>query len=525
MLLAGKYRLEQPLGHGGMGTVYRAVDVSLDRQVAVKVLHASLAGYPELVARFEREARLMARLDHPNLVPIYAVEKNEDTPYIVMKLLDGQTLRQTSRSRARPFRPNEVTPLLQQICAGLGFMHARGIVHRDLKPGNLVIGPDGHVTILDLGVARDVDTGLTRPGEWIGTPLYMSPEQTMGTTMDPRSDLYSLGVIVYEMLTGKPPFIGENELETMRAHREGPIPDVASTSGTSRAISDVLAKVLAKAPESRFANAEELLAAWNAAVRAPAEASDPSEETPLENPRATPPSRPAAIASSTTVLRPSTPAPTKLSPTRLKPSELPDDSLAPLADVEVPARKDDPDRTVAPPPAEAPRTVAEPRTELPPPPRRSGAARWAALAGVVVAALAVGALAMLYFMQPPVRPPPPQPVVAERGPEPTPVRDDPSPPPGAPDPAPEEKEEKAEPTPAKPARPRTGELRVVVVSGDKSTWGDVKVDGVARGYAPATLQVSAGVHDVTVTRGGVVLTKKAKVTGGGTTVLKFEVRE
>src|SRR5581483_6244682 len=151
-------------------------------------------------ARFEKEARMMARLEHQNLVPIFAVDRAEDVPYIVMKLLEGKTLSQTKRARGRPYEPMEVTPLLEQLAHGLGHIHERGVVHRDIKPGNLFLAPDGHLTILALGVARDGLGHLTTPGTQLGTPQYMSPEQAVTAGLDARSDIYSVGVILFELV-------------------------------------------------------------------------------------------------------------------------------------------------------------------------------------------------------------------------------------------------------------------------------------------------------------------------------------
>jgi eukaryotic-like serine/threonine-protein kinase len=197
-VLDGHWRLERKLGKGGMGTVYLAHDLELERQVAIKMLAPQYCDDPGLVQRFEREARMMAKLDHPNLVPVYSVGRTPKGPYIVMKLLDGVTLAEALKSRGR-MSVHEVLLVTRQVAAGLQFIHDRQVVHRDVKPANIFVGPDGHVTLLDLGVARDSTSDLTRTGVLLGTPRYMSPEQIHGQPADHRSDLYALATVVYEM--------------------------------------------------------------------------------------------------------------------------------------------------------------------------------------------------------------------------------------------------------------------------------------------------------------------------------------
>ena len=368
-VFADKYRLERTLGRGGMGTVYMATDLSLERTVALKMLHASLASEPDVVQRFEKEARMMARLEHPNLVPIYAVEKYEAIPFIVMKYLEGKTLSQARREKGRPFAAAEVTPLLAQVAAGLSFMHDKGFVHRDLKPGNLFLGGDGHLTILDLGIARDATSTLTRPGLPMGTPHYMSPEQTETTHLDLRSDLYSLAVILFELVVGKLPFAGDNEFDLMRAHRDAPVPDASVVGRTSREVAQVLTRALAKKRDERYPTARELASAWEEAARAPApppeavppaEARAPAHATPLSRPRpagATPPPAEGAAARSTPVSRPppggvklATPAPRPSAPPRAPPPQPSAPPRAPQPQPPAPA--------APPPPAASPASEA-----------------------------------------------------------------------------------------------------------------------------------------------------------------------
>ncbi|MBL8949806.1 MAG: protein kinase, partial [Myxococcaceae bacterium] len=256
-VLLGKWQLDRKLGQGGMGAVYLAHELELERPVAVKLLSDSLCDDAELVARFEREARMMARLDHPNLVPIYAVGREGRVPFIVMKSLQGATLAQYLKERGRlPVR--EVIAISRQLCAGLQFIHDHGVVHRDVKPGNVFIAPDGHVTLLDLGVARDATSALTRSGVLIGTPRYMAPEQIATQECDHRSDIYSLATVVFEMLTGTTVFPSLSDYEVMRAHVDQQPPDLESVDGVPPLLAQALKKGLAKRPADRFQSAREL---------------------------------------------------------------------------------------------------------------------------------------------------------------------------------------------------------------------------------------------------------------------------
>ncbi len=267
VVLEGKWRVQKKLGEGGMGTVYLAHDLALDRPVAIKMLAPALSRHEEVVSRFEREARLLAKLEHPNLVPIYSVGRRGTVPFIVMKYLEGQTLTELIRTRGH-LQARELVPVLKQICAGLGLIHARGFVHRDVKPGNVFVGPDGHVTILDLGVAHDPDQQLTRKGLLIGTPQYMAPEQVTGTgKADSRSDLYALAAVIYELLTGEPLFSSMSEYELLRAHQDRPAPNAhAVQPEVPQAVAAVLHRALSKSPDERYQTAVELGAAFEQAV-------------------------------------------------------------------------------------------------------------------------------------------------------------------------------------------------------------------------------------------------------------------
>ena len=368
-VIAGKYKLERLLGRGGMGTVHLATDLTLERPCALKLLRASLASEEDIVARFEKEARMLARLEHPNIVPIYAVERDGKVPFIVMKYLEGRTLSQLRRDMGRPWTAQELSPIVRQFCAGLGFMHQKGVVHRDLKPGNLFVSGDGQCTILDLGIARDHDSTLTRPGLPMGTPHYMSPEQTATTKIDARSDLYSFGVILYEALTGQLPFPGESEFDLMRAHRETPPPDASTVARVAPLMGKLLQRAMAKAPHDRYQTAKELADAWEVGAGAPTpEAAPAGTPAPAPKPSAATPAGPAAVVA-TPLSKPGIAIPppagavekkVESEPAEAKASPAPESSAAPVdpnAPVPLPG-------AVALPGAEAPKAEA-PKAEAP----------------------------------------------------------------------------------------------------------------------------------------------------------------
>lgn len=286
-LLDGKWLLGRRLGVGGMGEVYLAMDVVLERPVAIKLMSPALATLEEGVLRFEREARILARLEHPNLVPIYAVGRRAGVPFIVMKYLEGVTLSRHLASVGR-LPLEEARDLLRQLCAGLGFVHTKGVIHRDIKPANIFLGPEGRVTILDLGIAHDQEIAqdkknqLTESGALVGTPRYMSPEQIEegAGRIDHRSDLYALGIVAYEMLTGQALFEAKGNFELMRAHTEEPPPDVRKTRPElPLRVSEVLQRALAKKPQDRYATCAAFLEDFEAAcLELPFDA---SHEVPL----------------------------------------------------------------------------------------------------------------------------------------------------------------------------------------------------------------------------------------------------
>ncbi|MCY1073892.1 protein kinase domain-containing protein [Archangium lansingense] len=260
------------LGRGGMGTVLLAEHVLIPKRVAVKVLHPHLADEPELVSRFLAEARAMSLVQHENVVTVYDLDTREGHPYFVMEYLEGQSLAAFARG---PLEPPLAVELLAQVCDALGAAHARGIVHRDLKPANLflVTGPNGRhrVKLLDFGIAKRLvrleGETPTRTGVLMGTPEFMAPEQCGGSDVDPRTDLYAVGVLGYLLLTGTTPFSGSNAAEILVAHlQQAPRPPHEVRPGIPSALSAVLLRALAKRPEARFATAAELRAALEASI-------------------------------------------------------------------------------------------------------------------------------------------------------------------------------------------------------------------------------------------------------------------
>ena len=265
--LAGRYVVERELGRGGMGVVYLARDLSLDRAVAIKLLPPALAAVPDLRERFVREARTAAGLSHPNIVPIHAVEEGQGLVYYVMGYVDGETRTQRGR-RVGPLPPAAVGRVLQEAAWALGYAHGRGIVHRDVKPDNLMIErATGRALLSDFGIARSAAAApMTAVGESLGTPHYMSPEQAAGETLDGRSDLYALGAVGYFALTGQPPFDAPNAQAVMAMHLTRALPPVATLRpGVPPKLAAVVERALAKEPGGRFATGEALVAALQAA--------------------------------------------------------------------------------------------------------------------------------------------------------------------------------------------------------------------------------------------------------------------
>jgi eukaryotic-like serine/threonine-protein kinase len=260
--LLGTYRLIDRLGAGGMGEVWRAEDTRLLREVAIKILSERIANDPEWKARFLREARTIAQMNHPNIATIYSIEQEADKLFIVMELVEGESL--ATLLAKGPLPPAEAVRIIRHVAEALGEAHEKGIVHRDVKPDNIIVGKRG-TKVLDFGIAKQLvsttdSPTLTQAGLIVGTPFYMSPEQALGRPVDARSDLFSLGVVLYEALAGKRPFEGESVTETMMNIIMQEAPDLATIAPSlPPSLADVVNRALQKKPERRFGSAGEMV--------------------------------------------------------------------------------------------------------------------------------------------------------------------------------------------------------------------------------------------------------------------------
>ena len=258
--VAGQYSLQRELGRGGMGFVYLARDIRLDRSVAIKLLPLELAAHASLRDRFLREARTAARLSHPHIVPIHAVDQVRDFVFYVMSYIEGETLAQRVASRG-PLHPPEATRVLREVAWALSYAHSQGVVHRDVKPANILLErSSGRAMVTDFGIARLTQaTSETTAGELLGTPEYMSPEQASGDHVDPRSDLYSLGVVAYYAVSGSLPFTASTSQAVLAKQVTQPAPPVASVArAIPRSLAAVIDRCLQKDPAQRLQTGETL---------------------------------------------------------------------------------------------------------------------------------------------------------------------------------------------------------------------------------------------------------------------------
>jgi eukaryotic-like serine/threonine-protein kinase len=255
-ILGGRYRLVELLGEGGMATIFRAVDTQLGRDVAIKLLRPEYLRDPDFSSRFRQEAQNAASLNHPNVVSVYDYGEDPSGPYIVMELIDGEDLATILR-RTGPLPPAQAARIAAAVARALAAAHARGIVHRDVKPGNVLIGRDGRVKVVDFGIARAVaEAQMTLPGTTLGSVHYFSPEQARGETSTNESDIYSLGIVLYEMLTGTRPWEGDSAASVALARLSGPVPDpVVARPAVPPDLAAITRKALASSPIDRFASA------------------------------------------------------------------------------------------------------------------------------------------------------------------------------------------------------------------------------------------------------------------------------
>jgi serine/threonine-protein kinase len=263
----GHYIIREPLGQGGMARVYKGYQEHLDRIVAIKVLPSYYAADQNFVDRFKREAQAMARLSHPNIVTVHDAGEQDGRLYIVMAYMSGGTLKNRMKQQ---MELAEVLPVVRQIADALHYAHERSIIHRDVKPVNVLLDADGRAVLSDFGIAKVMESAehhLTRPGAGVGTPEYMSPEQCRGGSVDPRSDIYALGVMIYEMMTGRTPFQADNYTALAHAHIYEPVPPpTLFNPRISPAAQAVILRALAKEPAHRFAHAPDLSAALDYAA-------------------------------------------------------------------------------------------------------------------------------------------------------------------------------------------------------------------------------------------------------------------
>lgn len=297
-----RYRPDNKLGEGGMATVYCGTDTLLRRRVAIKVLRPQYASDDEFVRRFYQEAESAAKLSHPNIVNTYDVGREDQTYYIVMELVDGPSLAEVIAADGKLPEPVAID-YAAQICNGLAYAHRQGLLHRDIKPANILITKDDVVKLSDFGIARAVSQqtmAMTRPGLVMGSVFYLSPEQAQGLEMHETSDLYSVGIVLYQMLTGRLPYTGESPVSVALKHVSDPVPSLdTSESGVSAALAAIVNKLLQKQPEHRFQSASEVASALREARERPNVAAfahaDDAPTRPLRTLAAQPPPRPSRM--------------------------------------------------------------------------------------------------------------------------------------------------------------------------------------------------------------------------------------
>ena len=265
--LVSSYRLEDEIARGGMGIVYRGVHTIFDQVVAIKAIFPELTLNPELRERFMNEAKIQYKLQHPNIVQLREFLIEQGKYYIVMEYIEGETLAQSLRRLRLPMASSDAIPVFCQALRGPGFAHAHGVIHRDIKPSNIMLTREGVAKLTDFGIARALDSAkLTRTGTALGTPAYMSPEQIEGTKLDQRTDIYSMGIMLYEMLTSHVPFErskdSDSDFPVLAAHiNQSPLPPSRWVPEISPILETTILKALAKKPDGRFASCEDFSAA------------------------------------------------------------------------------------------------------------------------------------------------------------------------------------------------------------------------------------------------------------------------
>src|ERR1700722_7795506 len=261
-LYSGRYQVTHLIARGGMAMVYRAEDTLLSRAVALKILYPELSQDPLFVERFRREAQAAANLSHPNIVPAFDWGEDNGPYFIVMELVDGTSLADMLRG-GRTLTALHSAGLIAQVAAALGYAHRSGVGHRGVKPGNILIASDGQVKVTDFGIAQamSVEDQLAEEGSVMGTATYFSPEQAEGAAVDGRSDIYSLGIVLYEMLAGRPPFIGDTPVDVSSQHVRSTVPPMSQfSSSVPHDLEAIVMEALSKSPSNRYQTADELRA-------------------------------------------------------------------------------------------------------------------------------------------------------------------------------------------------------------------------------------------------------------------------
>ncbi len=267
--MLGPYQIIEQIGEGGMATIYKAYQPSMDRNVAIKVLPSQLADSAEFTKRFQQEARIIAKLEHPHILPVFDYGESNGITYLVMRYLEAGTLGEKMQ-KERPLPLEEIDHLFTQLAEALSYAHSYGIIHRDLKPSNALIDSQSNLFLTDFGIAKMLESAsprLTQTDAIMGTPAYISPEQAKAVKVNQRSDIYSLGIILYEMVTGRVPFVAETPLAVILKHVSDPLPPPSTLKpDIPEAIEKVILKALAKEPNDRFATVKEFLSAWKRAL-------------------------------------------------------------------------------------------------------------------------------------------------------------------------------------------------------------------------------------------------------------------